>query len=203
VGAEPGANALHPLPSRTGYVLALRAANDTVEAEAARNQLLELYLKDHPELAPPGVKVDSMHYTAANIAATKSVEARLRPVEARLAAQLAAQQELIDRWQWFSPAILAQAAFGELAGAGWPRHRAFLAQVDAYLDTLRGYFEPRVLSGRFEFRGFDEWPRFAWREPDAREARLTLSRSLAGLVSPALLLALAGNALLGRHARTR
>jgi ABC-2 type transport system permease protein len=175
---------LHPLPSRTSYVLALRAANELVEPEAKRYELLARYLGDHPELAPAGGASPAMHYTAANIAATREVEARLRPVQARFDEQLARQQALVDRFQWLSPAVLAQQGFVEVAGAGWARHRWFLQLAEAYSDALRAYFNPLVLSGTFEFRAFDDWPRFAWREP-AAEASGAVRSALAGLLLPA------------------
>ncbi len=198
-GVNLAANGRHPLPSRTEYVLALRAANDLVEDESRRYELLAAYLHDHPELAPPGGKAEAMHYTAANIVATEQVEAGLRPVQARFDAQLAHQQALVDRWQWLSPALLAQQAFVELSGAGWSRHRSFLEQVEGYSTALRAYFNPLVLSGRFEFSAFDEWPRFAWREPDSGEAAARVRNASAGLMIPALLLAAAGLVILSRY----
>lgn len=190
----------HPLPSRTSYVLALRAANEFVEPEAKRYELLARYLGDHPELAPAGGTSGAMHYTSANIAATEEVEARLRPVQARFDEQLARQQALVDRSQWLSPAVLAQQGFVEVAGAGWARHRWFLQLAEAYSDELRRYFNPLVLSGRFEFRAFDDWPRFAWREPpDDTSGRVR--SALIGLLLPAAGMLAIGIVRLGRPGR--
>jgi ABC-2 type transport system permease protein len=191
---------LHPLPSRTSYVLAVRAANEFVEPEAKRYELLARYLGDHPELAPAAGASQAMHYTAANIAATQEVEARLRPVQARFDEQLARQQALVDASQWLSPAVLAQQGFVEIAGAGWPRHRWFLRLAEAYSDELRRYFNPLVLSGRFEFRAFDDWPRFTWSEP-AGETATRVSAALAGLLLPAAAMMALGIGLLSRPGR--
>jgi ABC-2 type transport system permease protein len=140
-----------------------------------------------------------MHYTAANIVATEEVESRLRPVQARFDAQLARQQALVDRCQWLSPAVLAQQGLVEVAGTGWSRHRFFLRLAEAYSDALRGYFTPLVMSGRFEFRAFDEWPRYAWREPEANARTARVRAALLGLLLPAGAMLALGAARLGRR----
>jgi ABC-2 type transport system permease protein len=189
------ANQLHPLPSRTEYILAQRTATDAAEAKSSA--LLGRYLQDHPELAPKNTPIDAMDYSAASIATTEHIEAQLRPVQAAFDAQLARQQQLIDRWQWLSPAVLAQQTLNEIAGAGWSRHRAFLAQADAYIDALRAYFNPRVLSGRFEFAAFDEWPRYVWREPAPIEAARRFRSAIVGLLLAAVALIAIAVRLLG------
>jgi ABC-2 type transport system permease protein len=196
-GLNLAASQLYPLPSRTDYVLAQRAATDA--AETQRSALLGRYLQDHPELAPRDTPIEAMHYSAANIVTTEHIEAQLRSVQAKFDAQLQRQQRLIDRWQWLSPAVLTQQAFNELAGAGWSRHRAFQQQADAYIDALRAYFNPRILSGAFEFEAFDEWPRYVWREPAPREARRRAGEAIIGLSAAAIVLAGVATRLLGRR----
>ncbi len=180
------ANTSHPLPSRVDYILAMRTANDEVENEPRRHALLARFLHDHPELAPADARVDTMHYTAANVAAREEVERRLAPVHRRFEEQLARQQALIDTWQWLSPAVLTQQAFNELAGSGWFRHRWFLGLVNDYIGELRDFFNPRVLSGQFRFTEFDAWPRFRWIEPDTSEQDRRLRFALLGILVPAL-----------------
>lgn len=196
------ANLLHPLPSRTAYVLAQRAASDAAEAQGS--ELLGRYLHDHPEFAPANTPLEAMHYSATDIATTEHIEAELQPIQDEFEARLAAQQRVIDCWQWLSPAVLTQQAFNELAGAGWSRHRSFLAQTHAYIDTLRAYFNPRVLRGEFQFASFDEWPRYRWQEPEPAEAAQRVYSAIAGLVLPAAaLLILATIVLRDRRGVTR
>lgn len=193
------ANRLHPLPSRTAYVLAQRDASDAAEAQGSA--LLGRYLQDHPEFAPANTPVEAMHYSATDIATTQHVEAQLQPIEAEFDVRLAEQQRVIDRWQWLSPAVLTQQAFNELAGAGWSRHRALLAQANAHIDALRSYFNPRILRGEFTFDSFDEWPRYAWQEPAASEQQRRTRWALLGLLIPAG--ALLAFALWALNRRTR
>ena len=190
-------NLLHPLPSRAEYILAQRHATDA--AEAQRSALLGRYLQDHPEFAPDSTPIEAMHYSAADIASTENIEAQLVPVQARFDTQLAQQQALIDRWQWLSPAVLAQQAFNELAGAGRTRHRAFVVQANAHIDALRAYFNPRVLKGQFEFSSFEDWPRYTWHEPPPTEAARRLRWALLGLLLPTLLLIAFAMHALGRR----
>jgi ABC-2 type transport system permease protein len=180
------ASSLHPLPSRADFILTQRAETDA--ASASRDQILARYLNDHPELNLSATPNQQRHYTASDIATRAEQEARLAPVQARFDAALARQQALIDRWQWLSPAVLASQAFTDLAGAGWQRHRAFLAQLADYLEALRAYFNPKILAASFAFDRFDEWPRYTWREPTEATASSAHRASLAllGLTLPAL-----------------
>ncbi len=189
------ASRLYPLPSRTDYILAMRSAVDV--AEERRTELLARYLYDHPELAPKDTPVEQMHYSAMDIASGQEIEARVRPVREQFDRQLAAQQILIDRWQFLSPAILAQQAFNDLAGADRERHRAFLTQVEHYVGALRMFFEPRILSGQFRFEQFDAWPRYVWREPPP--ARRSVDTALRGLGLPSVLFILGALYVLRRH----
>lgn len=193
------ASVLYPLPSRTGYILAQRAAADAAEEQGSA--LLGRYLHDHPEFAPASTPIEAMHYSATDIATTEHIEAQLRPVQREFEKRLADQQRVIDRWQWLSPAVLAQQAFNEMAGAGWSRHRAFLAQADAHIDALRSYFNPRVLRGEFQFTAFDDWPRYSWHEPWQTEERQRVYWALLGLLLPAVALVAAAVAALGNRKR--
>jgi ABC-2 type transport system permease protein len=188
-------NRLHPLPSRTDYVLAMRDAVDA--AEERRSELLARYLYDHPELAPKNTPVEQLHYSATDITSGHEIEASIRPVRTEFDRQLAAQHVLIGRWQFLSPAILAQQAFNDLAGADHARHRAFLEQVERYIEELRTFFHPRILSGEYRFDAFDAWPRYTWREP--MPDRRSVSTAWLGLGLPALAAVFLATFLLGRH----
>jgi ABC-2 type transport system permease protein len=90
------------------------------------------------------------------------------------------------------PSVLAAEAMVDLAGTGWRRHGAFLQQSREYVARLRGYFDPRALRGEFEFRDWDAWPQFEWREPAMTPAiQRSLGTSAALLSGAAILAALA------------
>jgi len=171
---------LHPLPSRLEFIVTQRDATDA--AEAQRSDLLGRYLHDHPEFAPPDSRPAQASYSALALAAGAQVEARLLPVKTRFDSQLARQQALINRWRWLSPAILAQQAFNDLAGASRARHTAFLTQTADYLAALRRFFNPAILDGNFAFTAFRDWPRWTWREPAPTHA--STHAALLGLLLP-------------------
>lgn len=179
-----GANQLHPLPSRAEFILAQRQATD--EADQRRAELLGRFLHDHPELSGVDTEDPVIFRFAANIAADEYVESEVRPVQQRFDERLLAQQGLIDRWQWTSPAIAMQLAMTELAGAGHGRHRAFLAQVDDYIAELRAFFYPRIARGEYRFDAYQDWPRWAWQpasDPAATQRWLACLAMLLGLTA--------------------
>ena len=153
-------NHLHPLPSRSDFILSQRQASD--EAEQRRAELLGRYLHDHPELSDVDTEDPVIFRFAANIAADEFVEQEVRPVQQRFDERLLAQQRVIDRWQWTSPAITMQLAMTDLAGAGHARQRWYLAKVDQYVAELRAFFYPRIARGEYRFDDYREWPRWNW-----------------------------------------
>jgi ABC-2 type transport system permease protein len=200
------ARVLHPLPPRVEFVTAQRDATDAAVRD--QDRLRSRFLHDHPELASSDAGSGTLsedvtrqeavrQYAIKQISSIEHVEAQLAPVAAGFDAQLGRQQSLVDRWQWLSPAVLAQQAFNEVSGTSAARHRAFMERVGAYIVAIRGYFNPRLLAGELEFRGFDQWPRYAWREPARAEMERRLRWALAGLLGPAVFFALAGVGLLG------
>jgi len=185
------AKTVYPAPSRLDFILARRAATDA--SVEKRSALLAAYFEDHPELAPK----DAPGGGAPDPALVQQVsyeeqERQLAPVRQRFAEQLARQQALVDRLKFLSPALLAQAAFNDLAGTGLARHQHFLAQAGAQHDALRAFFQPRILA-KETFHAFDSVPAYVWQE---ESGAAVFRRTLPGLIALVLAtLALAGWAL--------
>jgi ABC-2 type transport system permease protein len=166
-GTNLAVKTARPLPSRVGFIEAKRAAND--EAGRARERLVAEYFGDHPEFAAAhGVAIDKLPWNVTRIFILQQLEASIRPIEQAFAAHMAAQQNLLDRLKYLSPAVLAQATLNDLGGSSLARHRAFLAAVDENHAALRDFFNPRILRGDTTFTDFDAWPRFTWVEPPRR-----------------------------------
>jgi ABC-2 type transport system permease protein len=181
-GANLLVKTLRPLPSRAEFIDTKRLAAD--EAGRARAKLVAQYFGDHPELAAAhAVPVDKLPWMVTRIFTMEDIEKRVRPIEEKFAARMAAQQDLLDRLKFLSPALLAQTALNDLGGSSLARHRAFLAAVDANHAALRAFFNPKILRGEKTFSDFDGWPRFTWRE--------SAGSSLASAGPAAALLALA------------
>lgn len=176
---------LYPVPTRVEMIQAMRVAGD--EAQRQGSQLLARYLEDHPELVPAGAPAGP-DFNALSVAVSESVERKVQPVLDRFDQQIASQQAFVDRFRFLSPAVVAQAAFNDLAGASPHRYRHFLAQADRFHRTWREYFIPRTLrKERVSSEQIASLPAFRFAEEplDAVAGRLTAG--LAGLVLPMLL----------------
>src|SRR5690606_19717788 len=102
--------------------------------------LLARYFEDHPELS--GDPVDAMeNFAVTRVAVAAEVERRVQPVFERYAVQLAAQQALVDRFGFLSPAIVTLEALNDIAGSGAARHRHFTSQVGRFHDQWKAFIE--------------------------------------------------------------
>ncbi|OAM90380.1 DUF3526 domain-containing protein [Termitidicoccus mucosus] len=180
------AKTLGPAPSHLEFVGAQRDAES--DARNRQSELLAAYFEDHPELASPDARSAGAPDPALVAdAGYREQERLLAPVRARHAERIARQQKLVDALRFLSPALLVQAAFNDLGGSGPERHRLFVAQADAYHDTLRGYIQPLVLAKK-TFTDFDGAPAFAFEdEPAGAAARRTLVPLVALFAASALI----------------
>jgi ABC-2 type transport system permease protein len=186
----------YPVPSRVEMVQAVREASR--EASANGSRLLAQYLEDHPELAPQsGGGADFLQISTA---VNKQVEQKVEPVLDHFDAQLRAQQAMVSRFRFLSPAILTQAALNDLSGTGDARQEHFRRQVAAFLERWRGYFEAKIFR-REKIKAGDlaGLPRFEYQEepPGAATARFRVG--LWGVLLPAALLVMIAARMLRRY----
>jgi ABC-2 type transport system permease protein len=182
----------YPPPSRIEYIETLRDTDDAIDRETDR--LTERFFTDHPELrSEAGAEEAGWHIGGLER------DRRLKAVEGEFTAQLERQQDLAERLKFLSPALLVHSALLDLTGTGLARHRQFLAQVDRYHGALQAYFAAKLIRGDYAFTGFDEYPRFEYREEPEGDLALRLAADLFGLLIPALVMALAGSPGLRRY----
>lgn len=191
--------AVYPVPSRVELIQAIRVAGDESTREGSK--LLARYLEDHPELAPPSKEKDGPpDFGTLLVAINDATEQRVQPVLAAFDAQLASQQRMVDRFRYLSPAIVAQAAFNDLAGSSSHRYQHFLAQVDEYHRQWRGFLVPRILKKeRLSAGDLDRLPAFSFREEDTAAVTGRAAVALAGLLIPVLLAAIPALSALRRY----
>jgi ABC-2 type transport system permease protein len=180
------ATTTYPVPSRVEMIQAMRVASDEANAEGSR--LLAKYYEDHPELASGDTQQEMNDFNLVRVAVSGEVERRVRPVLDRYSEQLAGQQRLVEAARFLSPAILMQDALNDVAGSGAARHRAFLAQVEAYHARWRNYFVQLVFQ-RTQLEDYSGIPRFVFVEEDLALVARRVAVSLAGLLVPAILIA--------------
>jgi ABC-2 type transport system permease protein len=179
------ATAAYPVPSRVEMVQAMRRAATTAEAKSG--DLLAKYYNDHPELAP-AENADRDEFFARSVAVQAESDRAVRPVLERFEGQLRAQQALVGRFRFLSPAILAQSALDDISGTSADRYRHFQRLADGFHQRWREFFEPRIL--RQETLGLDDYdviPQFAFTEESSGEVGRRLAAALVGLLVPTLL----------------
>jgi ABC-2 type transport system permease protein len=184
-----GANLLiemrHPVPQRIVFVDTMRDATDHVRAQGS--QLLADYLEDHPEMAIG--EVDPQNFFAQRFVVQMRVEQALQPLADRFEAQRRARADSVAWLRFLSPAVLAAEGLAEAAGTGESRHAHFSAQVDAFHQRWRRFFEPHILS-RQAFMSHERIPRFQYTEERLASVWQRLLPILLGLLLPALILVL-------------
>jgi ABC-2 type transport system permease protein len=187
---------LYPVPSRVEMIQALRVASD--EANAEGSKLLAQYYEDHPELASGDEQQAMTDFNLVRVAVNSEVGRRVRPVLDRYTRQLVAQQRIVERARFLSPAILLQDALNDVSGTGLLRHREFVSQVEAYHQRWRDYFVPLVFQ-RARLTDYSRLPGFSFGEEplDAVSGRVAIS--VAGIIVPALLVGAIGLTRLRRY----
>lgn len=170
-----------PVPSRLDFVTTMRAASSEASRESA--ELLAQYYHEHPELSTNGLQAG---FLPAYYASEREVEHRLAPLLADFEERLARQQELVGRWRFVSPAVLAQESLFELAGAGVERQRSSSAQARAFLAGWHAELAPRIFLGQgLQPADYDRLPRFIFVEPPVSGSRF--AGTVLGLLLPSLL----------------
>ena len=189
--------AAYPVPSRVDLIQATRVAGDAATRQGSK--LLARYLEDHPEMAPVE-KGGVPDFGTIQVAVSESTERAVQPVLDRFDAQVAGQQRIVDRFRYLSPAIVAQSAFNDLAGASAHRYSHFLAQADQYHRQWREYFVPRILRKvKLSAADLDQLPTFRYREEELSDIASRLRIALLGLLIPVLLVAFPAWRWLGRY----
>lgn len=135
------ATSAYPVPSRVEMVQAMRVAGK--QAQTQGSMLLSKYMEDHPELAATGDKPQA-DFASLSYAVQLEVDRQVQPILDRFDAQVEKQQQFVDRFRYLSPAILAQSAINDLAGASLGRYQHFTHQVDGFFDQWQAYFLPKV-----------------------------------------------------------
>lgn len=173
---------LHPSPSRVELTTSLRRA--TNEANEQGSALLQRYYLDHPEMMGGGT-ADMNNFAARSVAVQEAVEKSMAPTLDAFEQRLLAQQQLADRYRFFSPALVMQGALFDLSGTSVYRYRHYQAQVDAFHQAWRAWFFPRIFAGAsMQVPDFDLLPRFAFAEESVHGVAARTAPALLGLLVP-------------------
>lgn len=139
------ANTLYPVPSRINMIHKYRVAE--AESEKKASELLDGYLRDHPELASKdSTQKNQYDFWLTYFASVEVIQASVKPVVSAYDVALEEQQKWVSQWRVLSPAILLQNSLNELAGTSTAHYQDFRKQVIAFSASWRNYFVPRMFN---------------------------------------------------------
>ncbi len=183
------ATTAYPAPSRMDLIVAAREAQTAGEKNMGDS--LDRFYSEHMDQVPTGEQraMDFLTLAQANAA---NIEKALLPLYAGFREQTIRQEDLVQRFQYLSPAIMMQLALNEISGTGSARYQDFLDQAYRFRGQWNDFFATRFLR-REPLRpaDYDQFPRFTYQPEPFATVLGRLAPSLIGL-----LLVCAGVALL-------
>lgn len=157
------ANVTYPIPSRTKMLSEIRNIKD--ETAKKQDKILDNFLRDHPEYASKGDKINYSFWHK-YIATQKLVEEELKPLLDSYDTQLQSQQKSIKKWQYISPAIIMQQSFNDLAGTSTAHYHSYKKQVINFSNTWRDFFIPLLYNKQpFKTSTYKDLPKFEYKQP--------------------------------------
>ncbi len=136
------ANSLYPVPSRANLINDFRVVNASAEEKA--DELLEGFLRDHPELSgfEGGSKGWQLYFATQDL-----IKSEIKPVLDEYEGKLEQQQKWVSQLRFISPSLLLQSAFNELSGTSTRHYEDYRQQVKGFYLTWRDYFLPKIFKG--------------------------------------------------------
>jgi ABC-2 type transport system permease protein len=184
---------ISPAPSRTELATTTRLI--TIAGLEQYNDLLSSdyrYAEEPTTLFPQDGKFAVQPRARAHYLMDRDVDAKIEVVLDKFDAQLAGQQQLVDRYGLLSPAITMYEGMTALAGTGSKRYLHFKNQVDAFHQEWKTFFQPKMDQGlAITEADLNSLPKFVWQETQADgTASATWLRILQLLVPVLLMLAI-------------
>jgi ABC-2 type transport system permease protein len=175
------AESLYPVPSRVEMIQAMREAS--IQATQKGSTLLARYWEDHPDLASPS-NSSAPDASFATYAVQMEVDRLTEPVFAHFESQIAAQQGVVNRFRFSSPAILAQNALNDISGTGVARYRDFRRAFDGFLTEWQDYFFRRISQRALvSSQDLARMPKFSYPDESVGTIVARLLAALAGILA--------------------
>jgi ABC-2 type transport system permease protein len=182
------ATSAYPTPPRTEMIRQMREA--WIEAEAEGGRLAESYYIDHPELMPEDLRPDIRTYAATSFyAEQEAIDNRVEPILEEFDGQVTKQQRFIQRFQFLSPAIIANDLLSDIAGTSADRFRRFRAVSEDFHKEWREFFVYKIFRKEtFTLADYHRIPVFKYEEEPINNLLGRLAFPLAGLLIPTFLM---------------
>ena len=154
-------NSLYPTPSRLKMINEIRLIKK--ENEEKQNEIMDSYLRDHPELAKETDK-QKFGFWHKYFASEKIMEEKTKPLLSEYDLQLKKQQKLINTFKFISPAILMQQSLNNIAGTSEKHYNDYKKQVFEFSNEWRNYLVPMLFKGeKFKKQNYNELPKFIYK----------------------------------------
>ncbi len=149
---------LYPIPPRSQLVNEVRELK--AEATKKQDEILDNFLRDHPEYVSQDGE-QSYSFWHNYIASQKLVKEQLQPLLSDYEDNLALRHQWVNKWQWFSPAILVQQTLIERAGTSKADYENYWQQVSQFDQEWKTYFMPLLYNNQnFTVSHFHQLPVF-------------------------------------------
>ncbi len=151
------ASLIYPIPSRIDY---LESINEAAEEERLKgSKVLGKFMEDHPELV--NKKIDTSKAPILKAIRDDQVNKKIFPIKEKYNIQIDKQQDFINNFKYFSPAILVQDILFNLAESGFKSFRDFSEQSDKYQKEWRRFFVTKILDTKPVYsKDYDLIPKF-------------------------------------------
>lgn len=177
----------YPVPSRAALITEVRDA--TIEAQERHKHFLDEFEETGMPDLPAG-QAYIMPATFYYLETASDVDQALRPRLDEYKSQLGRQQELVERYQFLSPAVLLNNAMSDIAGTGLARYRHFQDLAESFREEWRAFFVPKIRAKiSLTEADYRVMPSYIWRDEDSSASSRHFPFWVVGLVLPVLLLA--------------
>ncbi|WP_420551389.1 DUF3526 domain-containing protein [Tenacibaculum aiptasiae] len=175
-------NSLFPTPSRLKMINEIRQIKK--ENEKKQDKIMSDYLRSHPELAKDTNK-DKFGFWHNYFASEKVMEEKTKPLLAKYDSQLQKQQNLVNSFKFFSPAILMQQSLNSIAGTSEKHYNEYKKQVFEFSNEWRNYLVPMLFKEqKFTLKDYENLPKFTYKNNVSNNVwtNLLITFLLSGLI---------------------
>ena len=175
-------NSLFPTPSRLKMINEIRQIKK--ENEKKQDKIMSDYLRNHPELAKESNK-DKFGFWHNYFASEKVMEEKTKPLLAEYDSQLQKQQNLVNSFKFFSPAILMQQSLNSIAGTSERHYNEYKKQVFEFSNEWRNYLVPMLFKEqKFTLKDYKNLPKFTYKNNVSNNVwtNLLITFLLSGLI---------------------
>lgn len=186
-------NVAYPVPSRVEMINSLRAIQTDVSKEYDAS--VARYEEEHSAMSGSDGVLNKKDLGAARkrILVQQSTARLTEKLMTQHNDQLMHQQRIVDWLGFSSPAIVMQGGLNDIAGTGNSRFQHFMGQVDRFYTDWQGFFIPRALKNiALTPEDYNNFPRFQYQPQPLSDLNSRLTRTLLGLLIPAILLGYLG-----------